>query len=209
MTATPGADELRMRDILRKKGVGPDALPPPPPSPAERPKDWLDELLATNTPDPDPEEDEEGADTEPPAGPEAAAKPKKPKAKKKRRKRAARRDPAAPRSAWDSDLPSPRQSLLDAWDNIPYRLKWLTYHAAAAYLGWMVGLVEWATYVTAWVAGTSLLGVQACLWYAAATATLLLHRRTRGWWWPVAWLAAVPVSSTVVGVLLYGTGYHS
>jgi hypothetical protein len=36
-----------------------------------------------------------------------------------------------------------------------------------------------------------------------------MWRRTRGWWWPVAWLCAVPVSSTVVGVLLYGTGYHS
>jgi hypothetical protein len=195
-----------MRSILRTKGVGPDALPPTPAP--ERPKDWLDEIL--DGPDPDPAEDEGAADAgpEPPDEP-AAAKPKKPKAKKKRRKRAAPRDPAVPRSAWDSDLPSPRQSLLDAWDNIPHRIKWLAYHAAAAYLGWMVGLVDWATYVTAWIAGTSLLGVQACLWYAAATATVLLHRRTRGWWWPVAWLAAIPVSSTVVGVLLYGTGYHS
>jgi Na+-translocating ferredoxin:NAD+ oxidoreductase RnfD subunit len=40
-------------------------------------------------------------------------------------------------------------------------------------------------------------------WYAAAGATVLLYRRTRSWWWPVAWLATVPATSTVVGVLLY------
>jgi hypothetical protein len=72
----------------------------------------------------------------------------------------------------------------------------------------MVGLVDYATYVTAWIASTGLVGPQAFFWYAAAAATFLAHRSTRGIWWPLAWLAAVPVSSTVVGALLYGTGYH-
>lgn len=34
MNAQPGADELRIRSILRKLGVGPDAPPPLPPLPA-------------------------------------------------------------------------------------------------------------------------------------------------------------------------------
>jgi hypothetical protein len=34
-----------------------------------------------------------------------------------------------------------------------------------------------------------------------------LYRRSRAWAWPAAWAAAVPVSSIVLGVLLYGTGY--
>jgi hypothetical protein len=88
---------------------------------------------------------------------------------------------------------------------VPYRLKWLTYHASAAALGWTIGLVGWVTYVTAWIARTGLAGPQAILWYAVGALTLLLHHRTRRWWPPVAWLAAVPAASTVVGVLLYGT----
>lgn len=123
-------------------------------------------------------------------------KPKRPRKKKPR-------DPAAPRTAWDTRPPSPRQSLIEAWDRVPYRLKWLAYHASAAYLGWSAGLVDYATYVTAWIAGTGLVGPQAVFWYCVAAATFLLYRRTRGWLLPAAWLAAVPVTSVVVGVLLY------
>lgn len=112
-------------------------------------------------------------------------------------------NPATPRTAWDTRPPSPRQSLIEAWDRVPYRLKWLAYHASAAYLGWSAGLVDWVTYVTAWIAATGPAGPQAVFWYCAAGATFLLYRRTRGWWLPVAWLAAVPACSTVLGVLLY------
>lgn len=47
MTETPGADELRMRAILRKRHVGPDADPPP--------EDWW----KTSTPEPDEPEQEQ------------------------------------------------------------------------------------------------------------------------------------------------------
>ncbi|MFE7072692.1 hypothetical protein ACFU96_21680 [Streptomyces sp. NPDC057620] len=127
----------------------------------------------------------------------------KPKAKKKRRKTKRHGGPTAPRSAWDTQPPAPRQSLIEAWGRIPYRFKWLAYHASAAYLGWATGLVSWATYVTAWIAATGLLSVQAVFWYCAAAATFLLYRSTRGWPLPIAWLAAVPACSTIVGVLLY------
>jgi hypothetical protein len=202
VTTTPGADERRMRNILRARGVGPDAKPAAEPEPvAAGPGDWWDRLYL-DEPQPKPLR-KQAADPQ-------AGKPKKPKKQgSKGKKKRQPRDPTAARAAWDSHPQAPRQSLADAWDRIPRRLKWLGYHAAAAYLGWTAGLVGWITYVTAWIAATGLLGVQACFWYAVGVAALLLHRRTRSWWWPVAWLAAVPASSTVVGVLLYGTGYHS
>ncbi|MEV6014714.1 hypothetical protein [Streptomyces sp. NPDC051997] len=193
----PGADEIRIRNILRKNGIGPDApAPVVPPKPTARPRDWLDDILDTPpTPKPEPAAAEPAARPAPKPAPPARPKAKKRKAPK----------PGRARTAWDSRPPSPRQSLLDAYDRIPYRLKWLAYHASGAYLGWMVGLVDWTTYVTAWIAHTGLVGPQAFLWYAAAACTFLLHHRTRRSWWPVAWLTAVPASSVAAGVLLYGT----
>lgn len=199
MSQQPGADELRIRSLLVARGVGPDAIPP---RPTVRPRDWLDDILDTNpTPvveeAPEPEEEVEERDAPTPTA-TSNPKPKKTAGKKRRLPK-----PGAPRTAWDTRPPSPRQSLADAWDRIPYRLRWLAYHGTSAYLGWSIGLVDWATYVTAWIAHTGPVGPQAIFWYAAAGATVLVYRRTRGWWTPVAWLAAVPVSSTVVGVLLY------
>lgn len=195
----PGADELRIRGILRQNGVGPDAIPP---KPEDRARDWLDDILDAPAPAPAPEEPPTPA---PATGPQpTTARKTKPKTSKKRkRKRSKRQNPAAARSAWDAPPASPRQSLADALDRVPYRLKWLAYHASATYLGWSTGLVDYATYVTTWIADTGLIGVQAAFWYGAGAATVLLYRHTRGWWWPTAWLAAVPACSTVVGVLLY------
>jgi hypothetical protein len=196
----PGADELRIRDQLRNQGVGPNAIPP---KPTGRPRDWLDDILdsppaaAVETPEPQPRP------ALAPVGKPKALKPKRSRAKKRPKRKL--QGPGQARTAWDSRPPSPRQSLAEAYDRIPYRLKWLAYHASAAYLGWTVGLVDWVTYVTAWIAATGLGGFQAALWYGAAAGTFLLYHQTRGRWRPVAWLAAVPASSVVVGVLLYGT----
>jgi hypothetical protein len=202
MSRTPGADELRVRALLIARQVGPDAIPP---KPAARPRDWLDDILATDLapateeqPQPEPQEKPK------PAAPAKATEPRPAKAPtKKKAKKARKPKPGAPRAAFDGRPPAPRQSLAEAWDRVPYRLRWLAYHASAAYLGWSTGLVGWATYVTAWIAQTGLVGPQALFWYAAAGGTVLVYRRTRGWWRPAAWLAAVPVTSTVVGVLLY------
>lgn len=205
MSRIPGADELRIRALLLAREVGPDARPP---MPAARPRDWLDEIVDTDlapaTPTPEPEPGP--VDDKPAEAPAPVAKTKPKPARKSQRKPGKKQKkpkPGAARAAVDTRPPSPRQSLAEAWDRVPYRLKWLAYHASAAYLGWTVGLVNWATYVTAWIADTGLVGPQALFWYAAAGGTVLVYRRTRGWWRPVAWLAAVPATSTVVGVLLY------
>ncbi|MFM9635946.1 hypothetical protein [Streptomyces turgidiscabies] len=214
MSRNQGADELRIRATLIKQGVGPDADPAPvappkpavPPKPTARPRDWLDDLLDSNgaEPEPDPEPDEEPADGKPEAVPARKTVPAPKSGRKGKRKGSKKPKPGAPRTAWDSRPPSPRQSLIEAYDNVPYRLRWLAYHATAAYMGWSMGLVDYATYVTRWIADTGF-GPQAWFWCGAGAATVLLHRRTRGLWWPIAWCAAIPVTSTVVGVLLYGT----
>ncbi|HEY6114631.1 MAG TPA: hypothetical protein VI172_01620 [Candidatus Dormibacteraeota bacterium] len=164
----------------------------------------MDDILAAESdpapaveeaPEPEPEAASEPAQPveKQPAGP--GSKPGKKKRKKPKQ--------GAPRTAWDTRPPSPRQSLAEAWDGVPYRLKWLAYHGTAAYLGWSVGLVGWATYVTAWIATNGFVGPQAFFCYGTAGVTILVYRRTRSWWQPVAWLAAIPITSTVVGVLLY------
>lgn len=188
----PDADERRVRALLRQHGVGPNAIPP---QPTTRPRDWLDDILNSPPPKPAPA----------PPSDTASKTPAKAKKRKRRRKGSKRPRPDTPRSAWDTRPPSPRQSLLDAWDGVPYRLKWLAYHASAAGLGWSMGLVGWATYVAAWIADNGLTDPQAIFWYVVGAATFLLHHASRRRWRPVAWLAAVPASSVVVGVLLYGT----
>lgn len=220
MTGQPGADELAVRDRLIKQGVGPDAdpvpvippKPPVPPKPSEPPRDWLDILLDGNAAPPAVDQDDEPEETgpapepDPPKAPKptaaAEAKPQvKPRKLKKRKPR--RPGPNTPHTPWDARPQDPRQSLMDAYDRVPYRLKWLGYHATAAYMGWSAGLVDYATSVTAWIADGRTSDPQAWFFYALGSATFLLYRRTRGHWWPVAWCAAVPVTSTVVGVLLY------
>lgn len=202
---------------------------PAAPSPLSRraEKDWWDavykddqadrDTFTGNTPTPpagpQPEDvpaeaDEDGepvGDADPQEQPEPNAwqRHRKTRLQKPGGEQSSRPVPGAARTAWDTRPPAPRQSLTEAWDRVPYRLKWLAYHASAAYLGWSVGLVDWATHVTDWIAGNGTTSPQAFFWYATAAGTALVYRRTRTWWRPVAWLAAVPATSTVVGVLLY------
>lgn len=125
------------------------------------------------------------------------------------RKKPKRRDPATPRSAWDTSPPAPRQSLIDAWNRIPSRLKWLAFHATAAAAGWRIGWVNWSTDTAAWFAANHWTSGSAWVLYALGLAAVALYWRARTLIWPAAWCAAVPVSSVVVGILLYGTGYHT
>lgn len=209
MTETkPGADELRIRTLLIKHGVGPDATPdePPAPEPATRPRDWLDDILedsAAHEPTPvlQPEQQPDATELEP----EKAEPRPRPKTHKKSKtngsKKAVRKQKRQASSPFD--VRSPRQSLLDAWDGVAPRTRWLIYHGTAASFGWGLGVVSWATHVTAWIAADRWANPQSITCYVLGLGAVALYRRTRHWWWPVAWMAAVPVSSIVVGVLLY------
>lgn len=203
MTAQPDAEERRIQAHLRDLVDGPAAEPPAMPSgpqpdgyePAPRARDWLDDILDSTTttapvrPVAGPVELPEPVVKEPAAP--ASAKP----SRKPRRQRPAYRDHQQERA--------PRQSLTDAWDNTPPRLRWLAYHATAAGAGWWLGWVDWGTNTAAWYAAGHWVSPSAWVLYGLGGCALALYRRSRRWAWPVAWAAAVPVSSVVVGVLLY------
>lgn len=104
--------------------------------------------------------------------------------------------------------PAPRKSLADALDGTPPRLRWLAYHGTAAGAGWSFGWADWATDTAAWYAAGHWVTPSAFVLYGLGGCVLALYRRSRWWAWPFAWAAAIPVSSVVVGVLLYGTGYQ-
>lgn len=208
---TPGADERRIRALLVTRGVGPDAAPP---KPTARPRDWLDDIIDNPTPRPEtrkttPNPTPKPTAAPPPAkAPTAKLKPPPTKAKAPRKKKRKRPRPGTPRTAWDSRPPAPRQSLADAWQNIPHRLKWLVYHATAAAAGWPLGWVAWGTDTAAWYAAGHWTTPSAWTLYGLGAALLALHRHSRNWAPPIAWAATVPTSSITLGVLLYGTGYH-
>lgn len=218
MAIPPGPDELRIRGILRRAGVGPDARPAPPPDPPDdtppdsTAADDLRERLHLDeqpTPAPEPTKDHRhpwqrtapppAAEKQPDdADPAPEPHPQQPDKNPKPRRRTTDRAPIAP------PVPSPRQSLMDAWDAIPGRLKWLGYHGSAAYLGWELGIVDFATDVTDWIFDHGLDDAQSIFWLVIAVVIASTYRNTQAWAWPAAWLGAVPASSAVVGALLYG-----
>lgn len=233
MSTDQGADELRMRALLVAHEVGPDAAPPKPAAPAPAAplpsrrleEDWWDavykddqadrDTFTGNTPvqpaSPHPEDVPADADGEPEADDEPDEQPE-PTARWRSRKArpekpspepSSRPAPGAPRTAWDTRPPAPRQSLVDAWGRVPPRLKWLAYHASAAAFGWWLGWVGWATNTAAWYAAGHWTTPSAWVLYGLGVCTCALYSKTRSWRLPVAWMAAVPVSSLVVGVLLY------
>lgn len=100
-----------------------------------------------------------------------------------------------------------RRSLLDAYDAIPPRIRWLTVHLSAAAAGYALGWVNWATRSTAWIAGHGALTPTALFLYGVAILCECLRYRTRTWRLPVRWCCAVPIASIVIGAALYGTNW--
>jgi len=95
------------------------------------------------------------------------------------------------------------QSLLDAWDGIRPRTRWLIHHGTAAAAGWPIGLVDWGSSTAAWFAAGNWTAPSAWVLYGLGLCAISLYRRARTWAWPAAWAAAIPVSSVTAGVLLY------
>lgn len=209
MSHNVGADELRVRVRLRQLVDGPapqpPAMPPGPPPDgyraAARPRDWLDDILDSNT---TPPAERPARGPVPLPGPvfKEPAAPTPPPAKPSRKPRRQRPAPGPEQQA------DPRQSLLDAWDRTPRRVRWLAHHATAAVPGWWLGWVDWGTDTAAWYAAGHWTTTSAFVLYGLGACALALYRRSRHWAWPAAWAAAIPVSSVALGVLLYGTGYQ-
>lgn len=218
--SSQGADERRIRNQLIRMGVGPAATTPAPTRAQDPSDDWWDKLYADDQPAapkparvpsprlpdwwaakpdrlPDP-----AAATAPVTAPgtptvtppTSTVTPPTARPGTPQKQRPAR--PAARRH-------TPRQSLLDAYANIRPRTRWLIHHATAAAAGWPIGLVDWGTTTAAWYAAGNWFAPSAWVLYGLGLCALALYRRARTWAWPAAWAAAIPVSSTVLGVLLY------
>lgn len=120
-------------------------------------------------------------------------------------KRSRSRDPHAPRALIDE--PQGRSSLLDAYDRIPPRIRWLVLHSTAAAAGCALGWVGYSTRTAAWIAEHDALSASAIFWYAVAVGCEFLRHRYARHRLAIRWAAAVPIASIVTGTLLYGTGW--
>lgn len=190
---------------------------------------WSGQSADLSAPDPEPgedddsdlledaeaDEDEAAADAQP-DGPDAdadaqpvrkpgPARPKRRRPAARSRTRSRRQSADAPRALVDS--PPMRRSLLDAYDGIPPRIRWLAVHLSAAAAGYALGWVNWATRSTAWIADHGALTPTALFLYGVAILCECLRYRTRTWRLLVRWGCAVPIASIVIGAALYGTDW--
>ncbi len=214
MSQKPGADELRIRHLLRRRGVGPDAQPP-----TEDPDGWWDDLYADEQPKPRraprmpdwwkpkpatmPAGDAaEPADEEPAEEPEASPDPDPDPS-----------DTDPEPSVWWMPQPDywPRPRMPEAVTHsreraeaaISPRTRRILYNASAAGAGWGLGLYQQfadalADCGTTSIGGALVLGVGGTL--------LIAHvwdRRTRHWWPGIAWCARIPLATAVLALALW------
>ncbi|WP_128381250.1 hypothetical protein [Streptomyces cavernae] len=105
--------------------------------------------------------------------------------------------------------PAPRMSLIDAYTNVPRRIRWLALHGSAAAVGYKLGWVQFSTRTAAWIADNGWLNISSAFWAGCGISCELLRRRMRNRHLTIRWLAAVPISSIITGTLLYGTGWQN
>lgn len=225
-----GADERRIAQLLRARGVGPDATLPPPPPP---PDDWWDRLYDDRQARPDGPRpaaprlpdwrkgklaDLRGPD---PDSPDTPAKPtRKPDADEPE-------DDVEPDGEWadlddepeaapptvrrpQSSRQANRRAAHAAYLGLPGRTRWFLYTGSAAAAGYVVGLVP---LMNGWIASCGhdtspraalILGLG-----IATAAAVLIDQRTRRWWGPLPWLCRIPLASAVLALLLYAPGATS
>ena len=179
MNAQPGADELRIRSILRKLGVGPDApppaVPPGPPPPEFEPAPARENWWAPA----DPVEDDSDEKPRPFAPqPDYWPHPHMPAALT-----------AVPDKAAAAISPGTRRLL---------------YNATAAGAGWGLGLYQQFAAALA-DCGTSY-SIGGALVLGAGGSLLIAHvwdRRTRHWWPGIAWVARIPLATAVLALALW------
>jgi len=178
MTAEPGPDELVIRDILRLRGVGPDALGD---TVATEADDWWND-----DPDGDPESGSAGKETtpQPARGPVFAPAPD-----------------YYPRP----HMPATLTAIPDrAAAALSPKTRRALYNASAAGAGWGLGLYQQCAAALAdcgqqySASGALVLGVGGCL--------LVAHfwdRRTRHWWPGIAWAARIPLATLILALALW------
>jgi len=206
-----GADELRIKSLLVRNGVGPDAEPGPaiPPKPTERPRDWLDDILDTS------------ADT--PAGPAqkqnkpqvSEAKPPKLKKSKQAKSPSGKAEPAND-STWSSAAAEKAKSTVTA--RLPkgkllnkQAVARTAYWASAAGVGWSIGIGPWFLaclnyYLGSGFYGMAVLVVIALIVLAVDSGTHALRGPGRHAFARAAgWMTRIPLATALLAIALYKT----
>ncbi|MFB6955478.1 hypothetical protein ACFCYB_00220 [Streptomyces sp. NPDC056309] len=206
----PGADELRIRSILRQRGVGPDAQPDAtiPPMPTQRPRDWLDDILDSNPgparekpanerrapggakgeseeTKPDPETEQEPEEEKPDAPAEGQPPAWDPVAVADRIVRAYRDRPASTRLRDAADV---------AWKS-KARLGQLVFTASGVWAAWRIGMTPWLLLHTA----DAPIGIPV----AALGAGWLVNRRCDAGPLLIAWTGRAVYTATVINLVLH------
>lgn len=180
MSRDLGPDERRVQHWLRRRGVGPDAHGD---TMAANADDWWNKLY---------DEDDPKAPAEEPAA----------------------KDTATSGPNWWAAQPDyyPRPHLPAALTTAPERAsaalspktRGALYNASAAGAGWGLGLYQQCAAALAdcgqnySISGALVLGVGTCLLVAH-----VWDRRTRHWWAGLAWVARIPLATTIVALALW------
>jgi hypothetical protein len=177
----PGADELRVRQLLIKNGVGPDAEPP-------AAVDWWapkPEPIVEDEPDPEPEEEpEEDGEEQPARGPVFATAPGY--------------WPRPHTPAFVTRVPERAAAAISPGT------RRLLYNATAAGAGWMLGLYHQFAAALA-DCGTNY-SISGALVLGIGGSALIAHvwdRRTRHWWPGIAWAARIPLATALLALALW------
>ncbi|MGW6459103.1 hypothetical protein ACWF94_24805 [Streptomyces sp. NPDC055078] len=202
----PGADERRIRGLLRRLGVGPDAPPPPAPTgpagrtgfdwgsaPAAEP-DWFDRLYADETTTDEPTKPARRpwyslSRPAPAAAPEAGA-------------------PAPGRSELHVTIaPAPEPAISPRRARLR---RWVLHRGTAAAVGWWLGIGPAAADAIA-DAGQGAVGVAfllwAVAWYAATRLLLFVPRAATPEVHTAAdWAAHIPSSTILLALALHTPG---
>ncbi|WP_030672344.1 hypothetical protein [Streptomyces sp. NRRL B-1347] len=111
------------------------------------------------------------------------------------------------RPSYRKPRPAPRQSLIDWWQGLDRRTCWFLYNGTAITAGFALGVPQWFTAETAYLAATSDSWTDpgAFAGYVITLGVWMWDYRTRGWIPPFALPARIPLASLLVGVPLYGT----
>lgn len=184
----PEPDEVRMQHLLRSRGVGPDAEPPPMPpgpppagfDPEPAPEAWWSTEPKADEPGEDDSEDQ----------PEAA------------RPRVFVVQP----DYWPQPhLPAAVHGIRDrAPAALSPRTRAGLYNASAAGAGWGLGLYDQFASALRDCGQTE--GTGAALVLGIAASLLIAHvwdRRTRHWWPGIAWAARIPLATALLALALW------
>lgn len=182
MSSAPGADELRIRSMLRKLGVGHDETPTTTPAgpTGVDPDDWW--TFAPPHIEADQDEGLEEPDAERPR-------------------------PFAPQPGYwpHPHIPTAIATAPDrAAAAISPGTRRLLYNTSAAGAGWALGLYDqFAAALTD--CGTNY-SIGGALVLGAGGSLLIAHlwdRRTRHWWGGIAWCARIPLATAVLALALW------